>query len=90
VQQRVIARGDVGFYNSHDHDTTMVNVAVGRGVCLSPGFLKGDDPGYRWIPFDCPERFNCVLCRKEDDTRDSVGRFIEIMKEEYGRYTGYL
>ena len=90
VQQRVIARGDVGFYNSHDHDTTMVNVAVGRGVCLSPGFLKGDDPGYRWIPFDCPERVNGVLCRKEDDTRDSVGRFIEIMKEEYGRYTGYL
>jgi len=90
VQQRVIRYADVGYYNSHDHDTTMVNVAVGKGVCLSPGFLKGDDPGYRWIPFDCPERFDCVLCTKANDERAPVRRFVEIMKELYDSYDGYL
>ena len=90
VQQRVIENTDVGYYNSHDHDTTMINVAVGKGVCLSPGFLKGDDPGYRWIPFDCPERFDCVLCTRADDERAPVRRFVEIMKEVYDSYGGHL
>ncbi len=89
VQDRVIENAGTDFYNSHDHDTTMVNVAVGRGVCLSPGFLKGDDPGYRWIPFDCPERFDCAICVKMK-ARPSVLRFAEILKEVYASYEGYL
>ena len=64
-------------------------MAVGRGVCLSPGFLKGDDPGYRWIPFDCPERFDCAICVKMK-ARPSVLRFAEILKEVYASYEGYL
>ena len=90
VQNRVIANPTVSYYNSHDHDTTMVNVAVGRGVCLSPGFLKGDDPGYRWIPFDCPERFDCAICMKEKENRPSVLRFKEILKEVYSEHEGPL
>ncbi len=90
VQSRVIANPSVSYYNSHDHDTTMVNVAVGRGVCLSPGFLKGDDPGYRWVPFDCPERFDCAICMKEKEDRPSVLRFVEIMKKVYSEYDGPL
>ncbi len=45
----------------------------------------GQIPGHRRIPFDCPERFDCVLCRKEGDTGYSVSRFVGIMKEESGR-----
>ena len=90
VQNRVISRSDVGYYNSHDHDTTLVNVAVGSGVCLSPGFLKGDDPGYRWIPFDCPEGFDCGICMRGNDGRPSVQRFAEILRDVYSRYDGPL
>ena len=90
VQNRVIANGDVGYYNSHDHDTTMVNVAVGSGVCLSPGFLMGNDPGYRWVPFDCPERFDCAIAMRDKEDRPSVIRLSEILKILYSRYKGPL
>ena len=90
VQDRVIADADVGYYNSHDHDTTLINVAVGSGVCLSPGFLRGDDPGYRWVPFDCPERFDCGVCLREREDRPPVLRFVEILKKAYSEYEGPL
>ncbi len=90
VQNRVIDNENVGYYNSHNHDTTMVNVAVGSGVCLSPGFLMGNDPGYRWIPFDCPEYFDCAVALKDNERRPSVNRLVEILKELYSSYRGLL
>jgi len=90
VQNRVIDNENIGYYNSHDHDTTMINVAVGSGVCLSPGFLMGMDPGYRWIPFDCPEYFDCAVALKDNERRPSVNRLVEILKELYSSYRGPL
>ena len=90
VQNRVISNENLNFYNSHNHDTTMVNVAVGSGVCLSPGFLMGNDPGYAWVPFDCPEYFDCSVALREKEERPSVIRFVEILKELYSSYTGPL
>ena len=90
MQNRVIENVGVGYYNSHDHDTTLVNVAAGNGVCLSPGFLKGDDPGYSWVPFDCPERFDCGICLREKENREPVLRFVEILKDAYSEYNGFL
>lgn len=78
------------YYNSHNHDTTMVNVAAGRGVCLSPGFLMGNDPGYRWVPFDCPEGFDCAAAVREDEDRPAVIGFIEILRGLYAKYGGPL
>ena len=90
VQNRVISNENVGYYNSHDHDTTMVNVAVGSGVCLSPGFLMGNDPGYRWIPFECPEYFDCAVAYREKENIPSVRRFVEVLKGVYEDYSGPL
>lgn len=90
VQNRVISNENLGFYNSHNHDTTMVNVAVGSGVCLSPGFLMGNDPGYAWVPFDCPEYFDCSVAMKDKEERPSVIRLVEILKELYSSYPGPL
>ena len=39
VQKRMIEEVGVDFFTSHDHETTLTNVAAGRGVCLAPGFL---------------------------------------------------
>jgi len=80
----------VEFFNSNDHDTTLINVAVGKGICLSPGFLMGDDRSIKWTRFLCPEEFDCVLCTKVSDGRESVHRLVEIISEEYGSYAGSL
>ena len=83
VQHRLIASGKIDYFNSADHDTTLTNVAAGRGVCLAPGFLNDHSGQFAWIPFDCKESFSCVLCTHKDDNRPSVDSFLRTLKELY-------
>ncbi|MBR4225826.1 MAG: LysR family transcriptional regulator [Candidatus Methanomethylophilaceae archaeon] len=78
VQQRVVATGKVGFFNSPDHDTTLVNVESGNGVCLAPDFLRMPGDGFGWVRFRCKEGFDCgVAMRKE--CPPEVRRLAEIL-----------
>jgi DNA-binding transcriptional LysR family regulator len=83
VQQRLIASGKVHYFNSADHDTTLTNVAAGKGVCLAPGFLNDHSGQFAWTPFDCRESFSCVLCTHRNDSRPALREFIELLKELY-------
>ena len=83
VQHRLIATDKIAYFNSADHDTTLTNVAAGRGVCLAPGFLNDHSGQFAWIPFDCKESFSCVLCTHKDDNRESLHAFIELLKKLY-------
>ena len=85
VQQRVIRDTKISYFNSHDHDTTLTNVAAGRGVCLAPGFLNDHTGEFAWIPFDCPETIPCVLCTHKTEKRSSVNTFIDILQELYAK-----
>ena len=83
VQHRLISAGKIRYFNSPDHDTTLTNVAAGRGVCLAPGFLNDHSGQFAWIPFDCRESFSCVLCTHKDDNRPSLRAFLDVLKELY-------
>ena len=83
VQHRLISSGKIDYFNSADHDTTLTNVAAGRGVCLAPGFLNDHSGQFAWIPFDCKESFSCVLCTHKDDQRKSLKEFLAILKQLY-------
>ena len=83
VQHRLISSGRIRYFNSADHDTTLTNVAAGRGVCLAPGFLNDHSGQFAWIPFDCKESFSCVLCTHKEDTRESLRSFIDLLKRLY-------
>ena len=83
VQHRLVSTGKIDYFNSADHDTTLTNVAAGRGVCLAPGFLNDHSGQFAWIPFDCSEHFNCVLCTHKDDTRPSLKAFIATLVRLY-------
>ena len=83
VQHRLIASGRIEYFNSADHDTTLTNVAAGRGVCLAPGFLNDHSGQFAWIPFECEESFSCVLCTHRDDKRESLRAFLGILKKLY-------
>ena len=83
VQHRLMASGRIDYFNSADHDTTLTNVAAGRGVCLAPGFLNDHSGQFAWIPFDCKESFSCVLCTHKDDRRGSLRAFIDLLKKLY-------
>ncbi len=83
VQHRLISTGKIDYYNSPDHDTTLTNVAAGRGVCLAPGFLNDHSGQFAWIPFDCKESFSCVLCTHKDDNRPSLKAFLRVLQDLY-------
>ena len=83
VQHRLISTGKIDYFNSADHDTTLTNVAAGRGVCLAPGFLNDHSGQFAWIPFDCRESFSCVLCTHRDDNRPSLKALLDILKKLY-------
>ena len=89
VQHRLIATGKIDYFNSADHDTTLTNVAAGRGVCLAPGFLNDHSGQFAWIPFDCKESFSCVLCTHRDDNRASVKAFLDILKKLYAEAVAF-
>ncbi len=83
VQHRLIGSGKIHYFNSADHDTTRINVAAGRGVCLAPGFLNDHSGQFAWIPFDCAESFSCVLCTHKEDNRPSLKAFLDVLKGLY-------
>lgn len=83
LQHRLIGSGKISYFNSPDHDTTLTNVAAGRGVCLAPGFLNDHSGQFAWIPFDCPESFSCVLLTHKEDKRPALSAFIKILQDLY-------
>lgn len=83
VQQRLISSKRIDYFNSPDHDTTLTNVAAGRGVCLVPGFLNDHSNQFAWIPFDCKESISCVLCTHKTDNRKSLYDFIDVLMKLY-------
>ena len=83
VQHRLISTGRIPYFNSPDHDTTLTNVAAGKGVCLAPGFLNDHSGQFAWIPFDCSESFSCVLCTHKADSRPALATFIDILIQLY-------
>ncbi len=80
VQDRVLRSGKVNYLTSADHDTTLVRVAAGQAVCLSPGFFRDEHDGFAWTRFDCEEHFNCVLCTHAQDKRESVKTLVEMLQ----------
>ncbi|MBR4456682.1 MAG: LysR family transcriptional regulator [Solobacterium sp.] len=83
VQHRLISTGKIPYFNSPDHDTTLINVAAGTGVCLAPGFLNDHSGQFAWTPFDCRESFSCVLCTHKTDTRQSLVSFTDLLRQLY-------
>ncbi len=83
VQQRIINSIAIDYFNSHDHDTTLTNIASGKGICLAPGFLNDHNNEFLWIPYECDETINCTLCTHGNDQRAIVKNFISLLQNIY-------
>ena len=83
VQQRVIQQLGLQNFNSNDYETTLVNVAAHKGICLAPGYLNDHNSAFAWTPFDCDETISCVLCTHSGDRREIISDFIQILQNLY-------
>ena len=89
VQQKLISSGKIAYFNSPDHDTTLTNIASGKGICLAPGFLNDHSGQFAWIPYDCVDTFSCVLCTHKADQRLSLDTFIKILQNLYNEAVAF-
>ena len=89
VQQKLISSGKIKYFNSPDHDTTLTNVASGKGICLAPGFLNDHSGQFAWIPYDCEDTFSCVLCTHKADKRQSLTDFILLLQKLYSEAVAF-
>jgi len=83
AQQRVMSQVPINYYNSPTHDFTMIQVASGKAICLSPGYLNDHNDEFSWIPFDCPEKFELVLVTHENNRTPAIKVLIDTLKELY-------
>lgn len=89
LQQRVINSTEVKYFNSHDHETTLTNVAAHKGICLAPGFLNDHNNEFAWTPFDYDGTISCVLCTHTDDNRECVKEFVKELQDIYKSHTEF-
>ena len=83
VQKRVIQKLNLPHFNSNDYETTLINIAAHKGICLAPGFLNDRNNNFAWIPFDCAETISCVVCTHSNDKRAYVQDFVAILQNFY-------
>lgn len=83
VQQRVMAELPIRYYNSPTHDFTLIQVASDKAICLSPGYLNDHSDTFAWVPFDCPEHFDFVLCAHQDNHTPGIQVLIEQLQDLY-------
>jgi len=80
LQQQLIKKLGISYFNSPDHDTTITNILARKGICIAPGFLNDGSDMLDWIPFNTKQVLSCVLCVHEKDKRQEVKRFIELLQ----------
>lgn len=83
VQQRVVDSVPIQTMNSPTHDVTLIQVAAGRAVCLSPGFLNDQSGQYAWVPFVCEESFDFVLVSHKEAQDDKLKQVIKNLQALY-------
>ncbi|MGI6216490.1 MAG: LysR substrate-binding domain-containing protein, partial [Coriobacteriales bacterium] len=83
VQHRVLSELGIEHFNSNDHMTTLVSVAAGKGVCLSPGLLNDGSGEFAWTPFECEETIPVVLLVHSGEQREEVLELVRILCESY-------
>lgn len=83
IQRKLIETEHIEYINSPDHGSTLLYIASNQGICLSPGFLNDHNDEFSWIPYDCQEYFECVLCIHEHEKRKIVHDFIKLIQSYY-------
>lgn len=86
LQQQIISSIPIKYFNSPDHDTTLINVASDKGICLAPGFLNDHNNEFAWTPFDCEVKIPCILYTHTNDQRESLKSFIKIIQTIYQKH----
>ena len=80
VQLELEKKGIVKTLNSDSHDTTLTLVGAGKAICLSPEFYRSEGGDCAWLDFDTDAYIQISLLLSEDERRQEVLEFVELLK----------
>lgn len=89
LQHQLIEELPIAYFNSPDHDTTLTNIAAGRGICLAPGFLNDHNQEFAWIPFDTKTVIPCALYTHKNDRRTYIKEFVAQLQQMYRQHPDF-
>lgn len=89
LQQELIANYHLDYFNSHDHATTLTNVAAGRGICLAPGFLNDHNGEFSWTLFQTKTAIPCALYTHKNDHRPAIMEFVQLLQQIYRQHPDF-
>ena len=83
IQQFIIHNYDVKYFNSNNHETTLLNVAANNGICISPGLLNDHNHEFAWIRYDSDAYLEYALCIHENNKNPQVLEFVQLLCHIY-------
>lgn len=83
AQHTAVSRLQIPTLTSENHETTLINIASNRAVCLIPGLLNNYSNEFAWIPFPEGGTIPCVLCTHKNNPKESLRDFIHILQDLY-------
>ncbi|UXR83323.1 LysR family transcriptional regulator [Staphylococcus sp. IVB6214] len=83
LQNSIMSQFQISTLTSANHETTLINIAAKRGVCLIPGLLNDFNQEFSWIPFETSTTIPCVLCRHQNDSKEHITDFIALLQDFY-------
>ena len=89
LQQELIDTYHLPYFNSQDHETTLTNVAAGRGICLAPGFLNDHNEEFAWTPLQTKTTIPCALYTHKNDHRPEVMEFVHLLQQIYRQHRDF-
>lgn len=89
AQRTAVNQLNIASLTSENHETTLINIASNRAVCLIPGLLNNYSNEFAWIPFPAAGTIPCVLCTHKDNPKESLPDFISILQELYKENAPY-
>ena len=85
AQQKLISSGKIEYFNSPDHDSTLVNVASGKGICLAPRFLND----HTMCSDKCRQKMK-TQTKRDFDARAIENEYDHIYKNEAQHWLHYI
>ena len=82
LQLELMREGIVKTMNSDSPETTITQVSAGKAVCLAPDFYREEGGDCAWLPYDTDVRIEIALLSRENERKEEVLSFIELIKRQ--------
>lgn len=82
LQKNLVKDYKLATINSHDHNTTLTQVASKTAICLSPDLYEDNNPEIKWLDFEPKINIPCYLATSNNASKEVID-FVKILQNLY-------